>query len=146
MHERFALAAILVMVGVAGCSSSTPSTPEVPNGAVPAGTAQISIGGQDGQTEREVACQTNQTLTSIKIGSDSEDVTILVDNSEGLTAQGVAITNMGGFTGSYWRDQQGSARTSMVGQTYIISGSADGFGTDEPGARTSRDFTIRAAC
>ena len=145
MYGRAVAAIAFVSLGIAACSSSSPARPDLPKGAVPAGTAQVSVGDHGARTMHDVVCQTNQSLTSIKIGSDSTAVTILVDNADGLTARSVDITGVGGFTGSYWRDVQGSASTRMVGQTYVISGSADGFRTDNP-ARTPQDFTITAAC
>jgi hypothetical protein len=110
------------------------------------GSAEVTIDDQALRTTKDVACQTNTSLTSITIGKAPDTVTIQIDNSKGPTAESVAINNIGGFTGSYWQNLQGSANTSMVDQTYRITGTASGFHTDNPSARATEKFTVDAAC
>jgi hypothetical protein len=110
------------------------------------GTAEVTIGDQALHTTKDVECQTNTSLTTVTIGKAPETVTMMIDNSTAPTARSVAIDNVGGFTGSYMQNVQGSANTSMVSQTYKITGTANGFHTDNPTARTTANFTISAAC
>jgi ipoprotein LpqH len=132
-------------VAVAACSSPPPPAP-APSGVLVTGTAQVTIDDQALRTTKDVACQTNLSLTNITIGKAPEQVTIWIDNSNGPTADSVAIDNFGGFTGSYWQNLQGSANTSMIDQTYKITGTASGFHTANPSARATENFTIDAAC
>ena len=98
------------------------------------------------RTTRDVACDTHLSLTNITIGKDPETITIQIDNSKGPTAESVAFDNVGGFTGTYLQNLQGSANTSMVDQTYKITGTASGFHADNPSAIGTENFTIDAAC
>ena len=139
-------AAHVVLVAVAAAACSSPPPAPLPRGALVTGTAEVTIDDQALHATRDVACQTNTSLTSITIGKAPETVTIMIDNSTAPTARSVAIDNVGGFTGSYWQNLQGSANTSMVDQTYKITGTANGFHTDNPSARTTANFTINAAC
>ena len=136
---------VLLALAVAACSSSPPSAPP-PHGALVTGFAEVTIDDQALHTTKDVACQTNISLTDITIGKAPETVTIQIDNSKGPTAESVAINDIGGFTGSYWQNLQGSANTTMVDQTYKITGTATGFHTDNPSARATENFKINAAC
>ena len=136
---------VLLALAVAACSSSPPSAPP-PHGALVTGFAEVTIDDQALHTTKDVACQTNISLTDITIGKAPETVTIQIDNSKGPTAESVAINDIGGFTGSYWQNLQGSANTTMVDQTYKITGTATGFHTDNPSATATENFTINAAC
>jgi len=58
----------------------------------------------------------------------------------------VTIRNLGGFTGSHHAGLGGQAKVTQTGRTYDITGTADGFQTDQPSFRASGTFTIRVAC
>ena len=145
MKARSAVHVFLLAAAVAACSSPPPPAP-TPRGALVTGTAQVTLDDQALRTTKDVACETSLSLTNITIGKDPETITIQVDNSKGPTAESVAINNVGGFTGSYWQKLQGSANTSMVDQTYKITGTASGFHADNPSAVATENFTIDAAC
>jgi len=51
-----------------------------------------------------------------------------------------------GFTGSYNAGLGGDAEVTMTGRTYDITGTADGFDTENPSFRTSGEFSIKVAC
>ena len=68
-----------------------------------------------------------------------------VDNAHGLTVQSAEITNLGGFTGSYWAELGPTAKVQVTGRTFLITGSAMGFTVDNP-IRTTEAFSIRVAC
>lgn len=133
------------MLAVAGCSSGPPELKLAP-GELVAGTAQVTINGQDSGTTEAVQCTPAGPLTTIAIGDQASGVTALVSNKDALTAETVAINNLGGFTGSYNAGLGGTAKVTMTGRTYDLSGTADGFNTDNPSFRTSGTFAIRVSC
>ncbi len=93
-----------------------------------------------------VSCSTTGALTTINNRDENAGTTSSIDSSDGLAVQFAQITNLGGFTGSYWADLGPSAKAELTGQTYVLSGSATGFDTDKPSFRSTRDFSIRVAC
>jgi hypothetical protein len=144
MQTRCILAIALVAASVAGCSSTPSASPEP--GALAAGTAQVIMGDQNTGPTYAVTCQSIQSITTVTIKNAESSVVALIDNAKELTADSVSMTNVGGFTGSYQRDAQGSARINMSHQAYTIAGTAEGFISDRPTLRTQTSFTIRAAC
>jgi ipoprotein LpqH len=141
-----AIAVAAVLVGaMAGCSSDPPPAKPQP-GTLAAGTAQVTINGQDAGTTEAVQCMPAGTLTTITTGDDASGVTAMVSNKAGLVAESVSINNLGGFTGSYNADLGGTAKVTMTGATYDISGTADGFATDNPSFRTGGTFAIKVSC
>ena len=139
-----AMAAALVAAGATACSSS-PSASPAP-GALPSGTARVTINARDLPATTAVKCAPIGSLTTITTGDTAAGVTALVSNETGLTAKSVTITDVGGFTGSYMNGLGGKADVSMAGRTYIIRGTADGFDTDNPSVRTTGTFAIHVAC
>ena len=130
---------------IAGCSSEQPEY-KPPPGALVAGTAQVTINGQNTGTTDAVQCSSTGSLTTIDTGDQEAGVTAMVSNSDGLTAESVAVTNLGGFTGSYNNGLGGTAKVTMVGRTYDITGTADGFDTAKPSFRVSGTFAIKVSC
>lgn len=146
MQSRFVAgaAALLVGGGVAGCSDSEPVAR--PTGSLPAGTAEVSIGGAGQDKTNSVSCSTTGAVTTINTGDESSGTTSTIDNTEALTVRSAEITDVGGFTGSYWADLGRPAKVEMTGGTYLMTGSASGFRTDNPSARTTETFAIRVTC
>jgi len=143
MQRRYTAATLLVLMGTAGCSSGPPAL-TLPNGALPGGTAQVTVNGNDTGPIYDVECESiGKGLTRINIGSGGTATTLLVD---ARTPKGVVFNDVKGFTGSYWQDLQGSARIAMVDQTYTLTGTAAGFNAEQPYARTMNDFTVKVAC
>lgn len=141
--KRHYTAALLITLTIAGCSQHP--APKLPYGALPGGTAQISVNGKDTGRVHDVACESiGKGLTRIKIGEDGKQTTVLV--GDGRTPKQVAFDDVEGFTGSYWQDLQGSARLDMVDQTYSLTGTAAGFNAEQPYVRTTYDFTVKVAC
>ena len=140
-----AVAAVLVVGTMAGCSSGPPPAEPQP-GTLAAGTAQVAINGEDTGTTEAVQCVPAGALTTINTGDDTSGVTAVVSNRAGLVAESVSINNVGGFTGSYNSGLGGTAKVTMTGPTYDISGTADGFRTDEPSFRTGGAFAIKVSC
>ena len=139
-----ATAAALVAAGVGACSSP-PASP--PRGALPPGTAEVTINHATLPATTAVECMPIGSLTTITTGDSAAGVTALISNATGLTAKSVSIKGLGGFTGSYMDKLDGNAAdVRMADQTYIIHGIADGFDADNPSMRTTGTFAIRVAC
>ena len=140
-------AGLLLTLGAAGCSSAPPPSPTLPTGAVPAGTATVAVHTGSGTQFHGATCQPlGGTLTRITAGEPSAGIDMLLDNADGVSARSVVITGIDGFTGSFWKDAQGSANTGMTAQTFTIEGTARGFDADNPSAAISRTFRIAVAC
>jgi lipoprotein LpqH len=133
------------LLAVAGCSSGPPNYQPAP-GTLVAGTAQMTVNGQNIGTTEAVQCTPAGSLTTITTGDQASGITTLVSNKAELTAEAVDINNVGGFTGSYNAGLGGSAKVTMTGRTYDITGTADGFNTANPSFRTSGTFAIKVAC
>jgi ipoprotein LpqH len=137
--------ALLLAVGAVGCSSGSDQADPQP-GTLPAGTANITVNGNDlGQFE-SVQCVPAGYLTTITTGDETAGTTAVVAGGDELSAQLVSINNLGGFTGSFNQNLGGEAKVTMTGPTYTITGNADGFQTDNPSFRTNGTFTIKVSC
>ena len=141
--HRIGLAALLLATAV-GCSS--PDEEPLPAGALVPGTAVITINDQDLGVVTSVGCTSAGSLMTITTGDDTKGSTSVVSNEDGLTAQSVYIRDLGGVTGSYNLDLGGEAEVQMTGNTYSITGSADGFETETPSFRKQGTFEIKVAC
>ena len=137
-------AAALVLTTAVGCSSG-PVEP-MPPGALAPGTAAITINDRAIGNVTSVSCTQAGPLMTITTGDDTSGSTSVVSNADGMSAQSVYLRDIGGFTGSYNLDLGGSAEVEMTGNTYSITGSADGFETEKPSFRTEGTFEIKAAC
>ena len=117
-----------------------------PAGHLGARHRPLIVNDADAGTTDAVQCSVAGPLTTITTGDDKSGVTALVSNADALTAESVTIRNLGGFTGSYNAGLGGQAKVTQTGRTYDITGTADGFQTDQPSFRTSGTFTIKVAC
>jgi hypothetical protein len=93
-----------------------------------------------------VQCTPAGSLTTITTGDQRSGISALIANKDQLTTEAVGINNVGGFTGSYNAGLGGTAKVTMTGRTYDISGTADGFSTVNPSFRTSGTFAIKVSC
>lgn len=139
------VAIAVVALTLAGCSSGPPDYQPAP-GTLAAGTAQVTVNGEDAGSTGAVQCDATGPLTTITTGDMASGVTAMVSNSDELVAESVTIRDLGGFTGSYNDGLGGTAKVTMNGRTYDISGTADGFETDNPSFRTSGTFAIKVSC
>jgi ipoprotein LpqH len=133
------------MLLLSGCSSPPPEY-HPPSGALVAGTAHVTVNGQDAGTTSAVQCNSTGPLTTITTGDQRSGVTAMVSNADALTADSVSINNLGGFTGSYNAGLGGKADVRMTDRTYDIAGTAYGFATNNPSFRVSGTFAIKVAC
>jgi lipoprotein LpqH len=132
-------------LAVAACSSGPPDYRPAPGTLVP-GTAQVTVNGQNIGTTEAVQCTPAGSLTTITTGDQTSGVSALISNKDELAAAAVNINNVGGFTGSYNAGLGGTAKVTMTGRTYDISGTADGFDTANPSFRTNGTFAVKVAC
>ena len=139
------MAAAAATLAIGGCSSGPPDYQPAP-GTLVAGTAQVTVNGQNIGTTEAVQCTPAGSLTTITTGDQASGVTALISNKDELTAETVAINNVGGFTGSYNAGLGGTTKVTMAGRTYDITGTADGFDTANPSFRTAGTFAIKVAC
>jgi ipoprotein LpqH len=137
--------AAAAVIAIAGCSSESPQY-QAPPGALVAGTAQVTVNGQDTGTTNAVQCSSTGSLTTIDTGDQSSGITAMVSNKDELIAESVSINNVGGFTGSYNAGLGGTAKVVMTDRTYDITGTADGFETAKPSFRAEGTFAIKVSC
>lgn len=144
---RVALTVVVLAVAamVAACSSPPPPYQPEP-GTLVIGTAAVTVNDADTGSTDAVDCSAAGPLTTITTGDAESGVTALISNKGPLTAESVTIRNLGGFTGSYNAGLGGEATVTMTGRTYAITGTADGFATDNPSFRTDGTFAIKVAC
>lgn len=146
MQRRTVAAAALVLVGLAGCSSPPSSAPAVPPGALPGGSALVTVDESKTITSGVVSCLPIGSWMRITIGDATAGVLITVDTTNELIAKSVAFNDFSGFTGSYWHDLQGDARVGMMDQTYAVTGTVGGSNADNPSFSTKERFTVKVAC
>lgn len=135
----------MAVTAIAGCSSETPQY-QPPPGALVAGSAQVTVNGQDTGTTTAVQCSSTGSLTTIDTGDQRSGITAMLSNKDELTAEFVSINNVAGFTGSYNAGLGGTAKVVMTDRTYDITGTADGFDTAKPSFRAAGTFAIKVAC
>jgi hypothetical protein len=137
--------AALVTGGSAGCSSGPP--PAKPKrGVLPAGTAHLTIEGNDAGTTGAVECATAGSMTTIRTGDNNAGVTVGLSNKIRLTVDYVRIRNLNGFSGDYNLGLEGDQATAaLTDSTYHINGTAFGF-KQESIAPTTQQFVIAVAC
>lgn len=138
-------AAAWALATAVGCSSGSDTEP-LPPGALAPGTASITINDRPLGEVTSVSCTQAGPLMTITTGDDTSGSTSVVSNTEGLETQSVYLREIGGFTGSYNLGLGGNADVEMTGNTYSITGSADGFEIDNPSFRAEGTFEIKAAC
>jgi Mycobacterium 19 kDa lipoprotein antigen len=151
VHKRFlvVIAAALAVTGLAACSS----TPQADHPS----QASVTINGNTVASKQRVTCsqQANtlpgsapQWYWTIAVGDrEVSGVRALLNGSrEKLTAESVHILNLGGFTGTYSRDDGGDASASFGSETFTISGTADGFNSYKPDEPATATFKIVATC
>lgn len=149
MNNRLVAVAAVILSGAVGCSDSAPEYQRPPT-ALPAATAQVSVGGQDVGTFSAVQCLTTQFVTTISTGDDASGTTSAVDAADGVTALFVKIRNLGGFTGDFWQGLDGRADADITGPMFTITGTATGYHTDSrvlgPNFLATENFEIKVSC
>lgn len=145
MKNAAVLIAVAVMVigGAVGCSSG-PAPVKLQPGALPSGTARLSVDGRDSESGA-VQCLTVESVTMIATGADTSGATVMVSNAEKPVVESVSIRNLNGFTGGYNLGLDGKATVAFTGRTYDISGTVRGYG-EAAMDPTTAPFAIKVSC
>lgn len=138
------LAALLAVV-VAGCSGN-PGPPQLRPGELAAGTAKVSIDGRQAVGSESVKCSPAGAQTAITTGVDDSGTSATIDAADGLVPLSVEVTNVDGFSGSYWRGLDDQPNVTLTGRTYLIEGTAMGYSDENPTERVAEKFSIQVAC
>lgn len=138
---------LTIVAGSVGCSSAqvpleSKSKPDV----LQPGNARLTVNDGHAVASAKVQCATVEHLTTIKIGDQSLVATAMVSNADQLSALWVRLHDADGFFGSYDHDLAGSARVTMVGSMYQISGTAEGFNAGKPSELITEKFALEVSC
>ena len=136
--RRIAVAAAVLVVGLAGCGGQPP--------ALGSTTAKVTIDGKDTGNPHLVRCSQTGRAWTIETSDKAKGFTAVLDTEDTITAKSVDFHDFGGFTGTYWADQIGKAEVTGVNGKYTITGSADGSFTDKPSEAVTATFRIEADC
>ena len=143
--RNYATAVMIGCFGLTACGPTTTQSTLTPHALSP-GTAHVSVDGQSMPTERRVVCTEMQFWTTIDIGDTNSGLRAVIRNASGLTAESVSISNLGGFTGSYWNELDHGATVTADGATFTIRGTATGFTARNPSKRSTSTFQVSASC
>jgi hypothetical protein len=137
--RHVAVAAAILVAGVAGCSSQAP--------ALGGTTAKVTIDGNDTDNPHNVVCSQTGWSWMIQTPGKTSGFTAVIDTGDKITARSVDFRDMAGFTGTYWGGNIGKAEvTGSANGKYTITGSADGAFTDNPNHTVTATFRIEASC
>ncbi|BBX18747.1 hypothetical protein CRI77_25940 [Mycolicibacterium duvalii] len=125
-------------VAVAGCSSGYE--------ALGTHTATVQINGNDIGEPLAVRCEQVNYQWYIESLADSPGFTAQIQAGESVSARGVQLEQLGGFTGSYWESTVGSAEAEIADGTVQVSGVAEGYYQRDPSERGTAEFVIRTDC
>jgi hypothetical protein len=130
-------AALILITGVAGCSSET--KPER------ATSAKITVDGTT-QTTEDISCsQVDWALTIKTTLGPSQTNSFLQIGGQQPTAKTVNIQNFNGFFGVAG-EGVGHTDVSLDKDDYVISGTAEGSDEAHPGKTRPASFRIQAHC
>ncbi|OBB16972.1 hypothetical protein A5662_06040 [Mycobacteriaceae bacterium 1482268.1] len=139
MKRRFPVAAaLLVALGVAGCSS--------PPAALGNHEAKVIINGTATNAMQPVTCSQNGRSWTIETLDKEPGFTATIQLGDTVTAQAVDIRNLGNFTGTFWDDNLGKAQAKVNQGKFTISGEAQGAFADKPNQTTTATFDITTTC
>jgi ipoprotein LpqH len=137
-HRLICVAATLIVVaGTAGCGEET--QPEQ------AKTARITVGGTT-QATREVSCtQVDWSMTIETKSGPTRTHSLLQIGGEKPIAKTVDIENFDGFS-AVAGEGGGRADVSLANDAYVITGTAEGSDSANPGKTKTVPFRIETPC
>ncbi|WP_077087837.1 lipoprotein LpqH [Mycobacterium rhizamassiliense] len=139
MRNRTVVAIAALTVALLAACTSRP-VPQISS------TAAVTVDGKDANFH-VVKCGQMQWTRTIDIGGSFAGANIIIDEgAQPASTESVRIQNLGGFTGMYARGNGGNADTSMTGDKFTITGTANGFKTDQPNEAASANFKITVTC
>ncbi|MGO9098259.1 MAG: lipoprotein LpqH [Mycobacterium sp.] len=96
MRNQWVATALAMSIGVAfaGCSSSPPAYPPQP-GALPPGTAQLTVDDTATANTDAVESTSTSSLIMIRTGDSTGGAMAIVDNASGLDVKSVRIDTVG---------------------------------------------------
>lgn len=140
MRNRIAAAAAVALAAPVFGACSAPSQGQL------ASTAVATVNGNEVRP-RVVRCFQQEWFRTIELGDDASGAKIVVDQrANPASTVSVRFHNFGGFTGTYSHGGGADAATRFDGQSFIITGTANGSTTAKPGEAASADFKINAKC
>ena len=134
-------AAVLILSGCAPGRAAAPGS-----GALPPGTAKLTVDGKQIGTTYSVGCQSIDWMTRIQVDLHDAGVSAMLSSADKLTSEFVRLHDVDGFSGSYERARQGEASVTMTGPTYQITGVAMGFNNAQPTRLKAETFTLTVSC
>jgi ipoprotein LpqH len=135
-----AAALVVAPISVVSACGSTESPARL------ASTGSVTVNGNNVKMH-SVRCSQLEWFRTIEIGGEVAGATVTIDqNVTPIVATSVRIQNLGGFTGMYSQHDGGSANATLSGDTFTVSGTAEGYKTDKAGEPATADFKITASC
>ncbi len=128
---------IVAAASVAGCAQAQ---------TAPRKAAHLTI---DGATHaaRPAACSQDQSYRTIDIPDhDGRVEAVVLLSGDRVIPQWVKISNIDGFTGSFWQGGVGEAHADISHDAYTVTGSAYGISSGNPNKVITTDFKISAEC
>lgn len=139
MRIRFIAAVVASAVGAVSCGCS----PHVDK--VPQKTAQITVDGNT-RTSHAVSCTQVEWLLTVDISAAPARVRMVLNLEHGKPqARSVDFDNVNGFTGNAGNGE-GNVHAEFSGETYTVSGTAQGTNPDNVNEPRTADFRISAKC
>lgn len=140
MRGRFVAAVVTASVLVATCTGCFMRT-----GKLPQKTARIRVDNNT-RTSHAVSCTQVQWLLTADISAAPARVKVVLElDSEKPDAESVNIDDFDGFTGVA-DSGAGNAAVVFAGDTYIITGEAQGSRRNDPSVSTMAPFKIEVGC
>lgn len=137
-HLMAAVAAGVVVLGAAGCSSPEP--------ALGGTTATVTIDGNDAGGALPVTCRQTGFTWYIQTPEKEKGFTAVLAMDGPATAKSVEFRDLGGFSGNFWAGNIGDAEVTGNQGRYTITGTADGNFTAKPSDAATAKFRIQTNC
>ena len=153
MNRGFVVAvggAAIVIAGLAGCSSEKKSetSGETSSAAAAEGKSTVTIDGKDRAVQGTVLCTTMGDNVNIAIGDATTGIGAVVSKGDDPVVHSVGLGNVDGLMLGFQENAgQGEAKAEKDGNTYKISGTADGTDMANPlQPPQSKPFEIEVTC
>lgn len=132
------VAAVATLGAVTACSA--------PPSALGGSTAQVTINGESTGGPHPVVCSQHGWAWTVETPDEEHGFSAAFRTEGPPSAQSVQITDLGGFTGSFWEDTVGNGRAGVANGRFRITGTARGAFTDNPTDAVEAIFEIDAHC
>lgn len=109
-------------------------------------TAEVLINGKGLGKRLPVRCEQVQWNWKISTLESTPGFVAQLQTGDAVTARGLEIEQLGGFTGSFWDGTVGEATASIDDGTVQMTGTAEGYFQHDPAQAATADFVIRTDC